>query len=211
MTILLATVGTAGDLNPFLAVGQALVKSGADVILAASDMHREAVEANGLALRPVGPPIEEALAGVSLASVAERLIRDDTALLRILVPHLRRAYADCLAALDGVSMVVTHPLALGAQWAAERALIPHVSLALSPAVLFSAYEPPGGIGSLFINEPGRLGLAWNRALLAGMRCLTSPITASAKAFRLELGLPPVRAPFFTMMLHAKHLAYFRRY
>jgi UDP:flavonoid glycosyltransferase YjiC (YdhE family) len=57
--IVLATFGSYGDLNPYLAIGIALSRLGADVVIASSAVYRAAVERHGLTFASLRPQINE--------------------------------------------------------------------------------------------------------------------------------------------------------
>jgi len=57
--ILLATLGSLGDLHPYIAVGKALLARGERVRLATSVDYRARVEAAGLEFAPLAPSIAE--------------------------------------------------------------------------------------------------------------------------------------------------------
>src|SRR4030095_2275340 len=57
--IVLATFGSYGDLNPYLAIGNALSRRGADAVIASSTFHRDAVGGHGLRVASLRPEIDE--------------------------------------------------------------------------------------------------------------------------------------------------------
>src|SRR3546814_8478359 len=53
MFISILTLGTRGDVQPFVALAQELKKRGNDVVLATGPCFRQLVESHGIAFRPV--------------------------------------------------------------------------------------------------------------------------------------------------------------
>ncbi len=84
MRIALATVGTTGDVVPFVALGRGLTAAGHDVTAVSWELHREAFEGAASAFFAAGPPVSRqeiadtasraAAAGSPLAQVA--VLRD---------------------------------------------------------------------------------------------------------------------------------------
>ncbi len=78
MKILVVTIGSLGDLHPFIAIGQALQASGAAVTLAVPLDHVAKVQAAGLAASPILPSFSDICArlGLTEAEAAARVIAD---------------------------------------------------------------------------------------------------------------------------------------
>ena len=55
MNILLTTLGSLGDLHPYIAVGLGLRERGHTVTIATSEIYREKVEGEGLRFAPLRP------------------------------------------------------------------------------------------------------------------------------------------------------------
>ena len=197
--IVLSTCGSAGDLNPFIAIALELQNRGYQPVIASQAEFGPRVEAEGLAfhaMRPGSKDIEEELGldhqGIVRRSIAARsglefLVR------RVAMPFLRRSFADMMAASQGAALVVTHTSAFGARLAAEKRGLPWVSAALAPFAFMSAYDPPLlGIAPKLIDPCLRSGATAAGALLGLARVATSGWTAPVRQLRRELGLG--RAP-----------------
>ncbi len=68
MRVLLTTIGSFGDLNPYIGLGLALKRRGHQPVLAVANAYRPHVEAAGLECRPVGPHGDPWIATWSRAS-----------------------------------------------------------------------------------------------------------------------------------------------
>src|SRR5947209_7547298 len=55
--VLLATFGTLGDLYPFIAMAKAIAACGLEPVIAAQEMHREAIESEAIGYAPMRPDI----------------------------------------------------------------------------------------------------------------------------------------------------------
>lgn len=191
--MVLATGGSLGDLHPFVALGLALRELGVVAEIAASDYYRSQVEAEGLPFHPVGPSLDRLRSdlGLTLKQITERVAASDAFLFeRILLPYLEETTRDLLRVADGTACIVGSTLSLGAELAAERLGVPFVSIALQPAVLMSAYDPPVLPQAPWLRSAQRGSRLWlNRVTLGIGRRTTARWTAPINRVREAVGLP----------------------
>jgi UDP:flavonoid glycosyltransferase YjiC (YdhE family) len=188
--VLLATVGSLGDLNPLLAIGVALRRSDVDVSIAANPVYREVSERSGLRFVPMGLeedptqfPVGEGPA--NLSDDAVRYI--DHAVFR----QFDRLFTDLYAAADADVIVASYFL-LPAHLVAEKLHIPYIACALSPA-----YLVPTHCSATNSNETSlrRAPAAWHARLGAmrakyGLPRIPLPFTAVLTSPIITLGLFP---------------------
>ncbi|MGH8202719.1 MAG: glycosyltransferase [Steroidobacteraceae bacterium] len=191
--ILLATLGSLGDLHPYIAVGRALVARGQQVRLATSADYRTRVEAAGLEFAPLAPSIAEL---GDPEEVARRLFdpwRGPQRLFEVMViAPLRRAYADLCAATEGVAIAVSHPITPALPLIAESRGLPWLSSALAPYSLFSLTDPSLIPNFEWLQRLPRLG-AWPHGLMLNLvRAAVRRWEQPLHALRAELGLPPFK-------------------
>lgn len=199
MKILLVTIGSLGDLHPFIAIGQALRAAGAAVTLAVPMDHVAKVEAAGLAARPILPSFADICArlGMTEEEAAARVVADaDFVLEHVLMPSL----ADSTAPLDALAgeadIIAGSIFALSAGIVAEKRGLPLVDVVLQPMTLFSAWQPPRAprFEAMRHAPNGPLGRAWNRMLYGMVRLvLRRQYGAALSAVRRAHGLAPSRA------------------
>ncbi|NYD88514.1 glycosyltransferase [Sphingomonas melonis] len=203
MKAILMTIGSLGDLHPFIAIGRALATRGVEVVLAVPADHVETVQAAGLAAAAILPSFADICTrlGVDEATAAQRVITQRSFVLdAVILPSL----ADSTAALDrlaqGADVIVGSLFALAAGIVAEKRGLPLVAINLQPMALFSAWDPPQTPEcALLVHAPGGpLGRAWNRALLAAVKAaVRARYGGGVEAVRRAHGLPPSRrAPLF---------------
>ena len=196
MRILLAPLGSHGDVHPFLGLGLALKARGHEVHVITSASFRGLVERNGFAFAPVGTDIDfEAMIGNpdmwnpgrsfhALFGDTERLSR-----------HLREGYERIVERyVPGDTVLVAGMLAFWARVANEKPGIPMVSLHLQPSMMPSNVEPPE-FAQLKMRPwwPG-----WLKSLLYwfGDRRMIDPyLVPVLNEFRGTLGLLPVKRIF----------------
>jgi UDP:flavonoid glycosyltransferase YjiC (YdhE family) len=192
---MLATVGSLGDLHPFIALGLALRARGATVVVASAAEYRTKIERAGLEFRPVRPSFAdlERELGMNRAQLTLAALERSEFLLRALVmPQLRATYDDMLAGVRGVDLVLTSSLAFGARLAAEKSAIPWIAVVLQPLMFLSAFDPP-----VIPKVPWltallrRSGPRVTRAALRLAKWALAPQLRPVHALRAQIGLAPL--------------------
>lgn len=197
--IVLATVGSLGDLHPFIAIGLALRARGAEAVLAAPEDHLTKCRAAGLEAEPILPTFEEVgrATGLPDDEVIRRVLLDDQFLIgRVLLPPLGDSVARLLRIGEGADAVAGSAFTFAAPIAAERLGAPFVHTVLQPMSWFSAVDPPTGPNFRLAARPpvGAAGRAWNGLILrAGRRYMRGRYGRAIERVRAANGLPPTRA------------------
>lgn len=191
--IVFATVGSLGDLFPFLAVGQALAARGHRVTVATHPVHREAIERAGLVFADASgmPEPDDREAFTAKAFHPWRgpafVVRDFAA------ADVRASYAKLAPLCEEADLLVTSTLAFAGQILGETleaaGRLRWLSAVLAPASFLSAYDMPA-TGLAVPDRFFRATPARGRLLQRLSRRVTRGWTAPVRAFRRELGLPP---------------------
>jgi rhamnosyltransferase subunit B len=191
--VILASIGTDGDVFPYVGLGIALRGRGHRVTLAAAEDYRAMADANGFAFQP-------------LFTVAENraLIEDPDFWHPLKGPVVGARWGvrflatnyDVFVALaaDGPAVFVASPGLLAARVARDKLGFPMVSLLPQPWMIPSCVEPrvmPGGL-TLPRWAPRPLGRLYMRGINAIGYAL---IGRELNALRERVGLPPVRQVF----------------
>jgi rhamnosyltransferase subunit B len=200
-TIVLATIGTLGDLHPFIALGRALAARGVAVVIATAADYRPKVERAGLAFRPVRPSFAdmERQLGMNRAEVTRLVLRRSDFLFRkLIVPSVRMSYEDMLPIIEGADLVLTSTLSFGARLACERHGVPWIGIVLQPLMFFSAYDPPVIPGAEWLRGLfRRLGPSATGRVLGIVKRAVGGLLGPVHALRSEIGLAPSRTnPLF---------------
>jgi UDP:flavonoid glycosyltransferase YjiC (YdhE family) len=143
--VVLATVGSLGDLHPFIAVGVALRERGVNAVIACAEDYRNKVEAAGLAFHALRPGFDEMQRdlGMNRAHLTREVIAHSAFMFRKLVlPYVQSAYEDMMAVTADADLVLPSSLAFAARLAAEKRGIPWIAVVLQPMMFLSAYDPP---------------------------------------------------------------------
>jgi UDP:flavonoid glycosyltransferase YjiC (YdhE family) len=189
--IILSTLGSHGDIHPFIALGKALKTRGYAPVLATTGLYRDMAEREGLAFFAVRPSQDEVLQrlGLTIEDIARKTLADDVYLIQLIQTSLAASYADLLTIVADADLVLTHRIAYAAKCAAEKCCVPHVDIALSPLLFLSSHDPPLGGTAPFARNPSLVGRAWNRSLFSLIKGLVRPHCREALKFRAEIGLP----------------------
>src|SRR5918993_2152601 len=197
--IVLSTFGSFGDIHPYVALALELKRRGHRPVIATSEVYREKAEAVGLELHAVRP----SLPSYDEPDEVKRMVVDfmdakkgTERIFDWLMPHLRDAYDDTLAAVDGADLLVTHPLPFVGPVVAEKTGVPWVSSVLAPMSFFSAYDPSTPPQFPRSHDLLKLGPLVGRPYAWLVRLLSKRMVAPVARLRAEVGLPPGRNPLF---------------
>ena len=189
LNVLLPTLGSAGDVHPFIGLGKALRARGHRATVITNPFFRETIESQGLDFLPVGTvaDVKSALLDPNLwhptrgfEVVARRVIIPATAeIFRLIENH---ADADTVVAASSISF--------GARLAQEKLGVPTASVHLQPTVIRSLIDH-GMFGTLRISPSQPMW--FKRALfrLIDWAAIDRLLRRPLNDFRSTLGLPPV--------------------
>jgi UDP:flavonoid glycosyltransferase YjiC (YdhE family) len=192
--ILLTSVGSLGDLHPFIAVALALKARGFSPMLAVHADHAIKCASAGLDAVAILPSFADISAqmGLSEAEIARRAMRDQFFLLRdLMVPWTMRCVPALEAAAQGACALIGSQFVLSAPMIAEKLDVPFIGTILQPMTLFSPHDPPYCPGFRLLRHPPDTawGQSWNSFMLGIMRAvLRISFARRLNAARQSLGL-----------------------
>jgi len=187
--ILAATLGSHGDIHPFIAIGRAARARGDEYALVTHPFFGPEVEAAGLESIPIpgAPPYESIVRhpdlfhpirgpGVVAAMIAEAV----PPLVELLRSRIAERRPD---------VVLAHHIAFGARWVAEQAGIPCGIAALGP---FAWYNPADPVPAMQ-QHPGRAAEVFARIAMPPLLPVFQLITdVWLNRLRRRTGFPPGR-------------------
>lgn len=190
MRILLVTLGSAGDVHPFVAIALALRERGHEVTIATNPYFAPLMERLGLPLQPIGT-VEDFEREISHPGLW-RPVRG----FGVIANMVQRCTPDVYRLVEqeaagGDIVVVSHPLVLGARVAHDALGVPLVTAHLAPAAIWSLDAPPVAtvsIGSI----AGWPSLAKRLLVGIGETCVDLRLGSALNSFRAKLGLASVR-------------------
>ncbi|MGD9001793.1 MAG: glycosyltransferase [Anaerolineae bacterium] len=185
MRVAIPTIGSRGDVQPFIALAQGLTRAGHTVTLASHPLMRPLVQSHGVAFLPIGPDIDLASKAAAIRrgsrSTAAGLVRA----MRFSFDMLRRSHDDILALCREADLVVVSAQSAAGKNEADQLGLPYLSVTLMPwAVPWDDPQRP-----LFRRTAYRL-----------IDSLVSLLTTRPlNRIRGEQGLPPVGREGFTSL------------
>jgi sterol 3beta-glucosyltransferase len=190
MRIALATVGTTGDVAPFVLLARRLVERGHEVTAVSWPLHRAALSLPGVRVEVAGPHADPGRIAAVAAEAAGRPPLDQVAVLRDF--HLADGadhYRRLRALLPGHDLVVVHGIHVLAHAAVLDAGVAFATAVFDPVLLPTRSAPPPGLPPLGpVNR-----LAWwmlDRLLARTARPVDTILSRAGSAQR---GLPLFRA------------------
>lgn len=187
MRVLLATFGSFGDVNPYIAMAMALRDRGHVGVVAAPAAYREVVEREGLPFRALRPDADLS-DRESLAKVMDPKRGTIYLLEEVLLPALRESYEDLLAASRDCDVLVSHTLVYAGPIVADATGKPWASSTLQPMAFMSACDPPILSPLQFLAWYRHLGRLPNEALLRLGKWAVRKWVKPIQRLRLDLGL-----------------------
>jgi rhamnosyltransferase subunit B len=199
LNVLLPTLGSAGDVHPFIALGRALRARGHRATLITNPFFRESIEAQGLGFLPVGTiaDVQSAIADPDLWHPNKGF---EVVAKRVIIPSIAAIFQIIESRADGDTVVAASSIAFGARIAQERLGLPTATVHLQPTVIRSLVDH-GMFGKLRISSSQPMW--FKRALFRFIdwaaidRLLQRPLND----FRSTLALPPV-ARVLSRWLHS---------
>ncbi len=174
MKIVVATIGSRGDVQPYINLCQGLQEAGHDVVLATNPTLCSLAASHDVKSVPVGPAVDMGAVGAQL--MAQSFNNMWIGMIRVMQFGARlveEAYPDVLTVCRGASLVITSDTGSGMA-EADRLGIPWMSVTLQPARIPVANATPSLLGRVIWTVMGKLFIA------------------PTNRFRKRVGAPPVK-------------------
>lgn len=194
--IVLTTLGSFGDIHPYMAIAMELQARGHRSVIATSGLYQEKIEAAGLDFLAVSPNLappqeqDERL----MEKIMEPARGPKFLLEEVIFPHVRESYADLLKAVEGADLLITHPITFAGPLVAHKTGIPWVSTVLAPMSFLSAYDPPVPPFWSWLLKLRVFGPTFLTVFFGFLKSRYRP--KRVDSFRMELGLPDLGNPVF---------------
>jgi len=141
MKVLLAPLGSRGDVQPQLVLGEELSRRGHSVTVAAPPNFRSGAEARGFRFIPVGEDMNTILLGHKLMTEQHPVVALPGQ-IRLLREHVARQVTDMFAAPHDADIVVAAGLSFAAKMVADELGVPYVFCCYTLSVMLSGAHPP---------------------------------------------------------------------
>lgn len=193
--VLIATLGSLGDLHPCFALGTELKRRGHQVTVASTPLYRGRAEALGLGFRGLRPDWDPT--DSEIIRRCEDLKREPEVLFRELVlPHLKVTYEDLPGAVMETDVMIAGELVYGAPLVAEKRAARWVSAILSTCSFFSSLDPSILVTAPWLIHFRKAGWLAYRVALDACRLATWHWWNPVRELRREIGLSADCDPVF---------------
>ena len=188
--VLLAAVGSLGDLHPMLAVGRALQQLGHQAVIATSPDYAPQIAQAGLEHAPVRPAFDQMGDRARLARRLFHPLQGPRRLLaEVVLPWLPQAHEDLMGAARSCDLLLSHPLSFAVPMVALQQHKPWLSTVLAPASFLSRHDPPRLAGVNVLQYAQTLGPLAQRGMHSVMRWTLQQWERPLRRFRDQQGLP----------------------
>jgi sterol 3beta-glucosyltransferase len=146
MQVTVLTVGSRGDIQPYLALGRGLQAAGHQVRLATHPPFEPEIRAHGLQFAPItGNPHQllQTPEGLAWLEAGRNPLRGTRRLLALARPHLTRLLEDAVAAGQDAEAIIYAPLGFAGAHIAQATGVPAVLAALVPLTPTRAFPAAG--------------------------------------------------------------------
>jgi sterol 3beta-glucosyltransferase len=161
MKVSILTLGTRGDVQPYVALGEALINKGHQVVICTGMSFRSLIESHGVSFYPASADLMEILESEEGRAIfsggAINPIKMMDYAKRIITPAYRKSMEDFYVASKGADIIIFHPKALGACDIADYYGIPAVCMPPVP-IIYPITEFP----NLAVSPTRNLGAGLNK-------------------------------------------------
>lgn len=186
---LLTTLGSFGDLHPYIAAGIGLRERGHTVTVATSELYRGKVEGEGLRFHPLRPDLGQLIERPEMMHEAMHPRKGTEYVFRkLFLPWIEQSFEDTIEAARDADLIVSHSVAFATPTAAEYLKKKWISVALQPAAFLSAFDPPVLSTAPLLNACHALGPSASRAFFRLGRRIIRGWGAPLNQLRRRLGL-----------------------
>lgn len=191
--ILFTTLGSLGDLFPYLALATEMQRRGHQASILTSSHHRKRIEQAGIRFKQIAPDLD-----FTDKAFQQRTMHETTGgryLLRdTILPQIRASYENLLAAASDADLLVTHMITFAGPLVAAKTGLPWVSTVLAPLSFFSRQDSP--VLASRLHRLREFAPSLNAAINTAARSTTRSWNQPVYRLRSELGLPPGLEPIY---------------
>ncbi|MGO9898964.1 MAG: glycosyltransferase [Solirubrobacteraceae bacterium] len=196
--VVLATMGSWGDIFPVIGLAKGLTQAGHEVRIAASPVYEGLVRGEGLGFSGMGPALGFSDYAADPKILSGRLggfVGFAHLFRRFIFPALDRYVDDLAASIREADLLLAHPALVAAPVAAEYVGVRWGTISVFPGLIPTAYAPPGPTRvSLGLGWTGRTmhRFQWRAARFNMAWLFDRPVNRA----RRRLGLPAASNVFF---------------
>ncbi len=132
MRIIIPTIGSRGDVQPFIALAQGLARVGYAVTLASHPVMKPLVESYGVDFHPIGPDIDLAKEVAIIRQNSRSAVAGLMRAMRFSFDMLQRSHDDILALSEQADLIVVSAQSAAGKNEADKLDLPYLSVTLMP-------------------------------------------------------------------------------
>ncbi|HEY6620043.1 MAG TPA: nucleotide disphospho-sugar-binding domain-containing protein [Steroidobacteraceae bacterium] len=186
--VLLPTMGSAGDVHPFIALGAALNARGHRATILTNPIFQALIEAQGIGFLAVGSAAE---ANAAIANPELWHLRKGFKVIaQVIVPAIAEIYRLIEKHADSRTVVAFSSLAIGARVAQEKLGVPSASVHLQPSVI-RTFADQGMMGNVRLSASRPKWFKQGLFRIIDAVILDRRLKAPLNDLRAKLGLVPV--------------------
>jgi rhamnosyltransferase subunit B len=187
--VLLPTIGSAGDVHPFIGLGLALRARGHRATILTNPLFQPLIEQQGLGFLPVGTvkDAEEAMADPDLWHSRKGF---EVVAQRVIVPAIAQIYRLIEASAGADTVVAASGISFGARVAQDKHGIPTATVHLQPAIIRSLIDQ-GMFGNVRISASQPMWFKRTVFRLVDWAAIDRNLKRPLNDLRATLGLRPI--------------------
>jgi UDP:flavonoid glycosyltransferase YjiC (YdhE family) len=186
--IVIAIIGSLGDLHPKIAIALELRKRGHHVVFATHQEYQSRVEALGFEFHRMRPD-NLMLDDPQMAARMMDLRTGSKYVINWLGARLRETYTDLMRISKDADFILAGELVYAARLVAESLKIRWALGVLQPTSFFSAYDPPIRAEYPFLAKLRVLGTGFNKGVVQFAKLVSQSWAQPIHQLRAELQLP----------------------
>ena len=132
MKVVIPTIGSRGDVQPFIALAQGLARAGHTATLASHPVMKRLVESYGVTFAPVGPDIDLAREVAEIRTRSRNPMAGLVRGMRFAFEQLEQSHADILALCRGADLVIVPAQSAAGKNEADQLSLPYFSVNFVP-------------------------------------------------------------------------------
>jgi rhamnosyltransferase subunit B len=189
LDVLIPTIGSAGDVHPFVALGLALQARGHKATILTNPLFQELIEAQSLRFLPVGT-VEDARVIIADPNLWHPRKGFEVVAERAMLPAMAEIYRQIERHASPNTVVAASGISFGARLAQERLGVPTATVHLQPSIIRSLVDS-GMAGNIRISASQPMWFKRAFFRLADWLVMDRVLKRPLNEFRSTLGLPPV--------------------
>jgi rhamnosyltransferase subunit B len=204
LNIVISTIGTVGDVLPYLSIAKSLQECGHNTVVATCEIHRELCDKNKIRFKPLSPNLD-----IGKDALIKRMMNsrhgEGIIFKEVILANIENSYNELFEITDDCDILINHCYCYAGPIVAEKKNLLWISGHLSPVNFWSAFDPSIiSISEYLIHLP-KMGLVVNRYFIQKAKKQLLDWCSPIESLRKKLGLPYFEHPVFEGMF-SKHLS-----